>query len=57
MIPSLLRLIATFSWGGFYNYTTNKITNYKDSFNTHPTKVSRNIVSFTHSITCSFFHI
>ena len=29
MIPSLLRLIATFLWGGFYNYTTNKITNYK----------------------------
>lgn len=53
MIPSLLRLITTFSWGGFYSYTTNKITNYKKSFNTHPTKVSRNIVSFTHSVTCS----
>ena len=53
MIPTLLKLITTFMWGGFYYYVTEKINNYKDNFNTHSTKVSRNIVSFSHSTICT----
>ena len=53
MISTLLRLITTFMWGGFYYYVTEKISNYKDKFNTHSTKVSRNIVSFSHSTICT----
>ena len=54
MITILLRLLYTFTWGGYFYITTETLDKFKDSFNTHKTKVSRNIVSFLHSVLCTF---